>query len=72
MPVDTIQVIIQGGAVGLALSVVGGTYLIIQRSMGLINIFLTNHIAHLTAALDKNTEVLEKLEDTIHSLDRRM
>lgn len=69
---DTVQTIIQGGAVGLALVVIGGAYFTIRRSMELVNSFVTNHMAHLTDALNKNTEVLEHLDETVQALNRRL
>lgn len=72
MDSDTIQTIIQGGAVGLALVVLLGVYLIIRRSMEIVREFVFNHMVHLTESIDKNSEVLEKLDETITSLNRRV
>ncbi len=78
-----IQYIIQGGAVGIALVVVMGAYRIVRRSMELVNLFVTNHIAHLTESIDNNTktvtlaieensQVLTRLDETITAMNRRM
>ena len=76
---STIQLLIQGGAVGLALVVIVGVYLLIRRGMELVNVFVTNHIAHQTAAIDrqttaiaKNTKVLRKLDESVNQLNRRL
>ena len=77
------QLLIQAGAVGIALAIAGGAYLLIRRGMELVNIFVINHMAHLTesidnntetvgAAIDRNTAVLTKLDNTVTDLNRRM
>jgi len=83
MDPDTIATIIQGGAVGLALVIVGGVYFIIRRSMEIVNVFVSNHLAHLTEAIDNNTKtvtlaleensrVLSGLDETVQALNSRM
>ena len=80
---DTMQMIIQGGAVGIALVILVGAYRIIRRGMELVNVFVTNHIAHLTESIDNNTktvtlaieensQVLARLDETITAMNRRM
>lgn len=83
MDPDTMQTIIQGGAVGLALVIILGGYLIIRRSMEIVREFVFNHMVHLTESIDNNTKtvtlaieenstVLTKLDETITDLNRRV
>lgn len=52
-----LQVLIQGGAVGIALFALGMLYKVV-----------TNHEKHFTDAIMKNTEALTKLSDCIDNL----
>ena len=69
---NTIQLILQAGAVGLLLVFGVGAYLIIRRGMEIVNAFVSNHLSHLTSAIEKNTDMLDKLDETVNSLNRRM
>ena len=80
---DTVMILTQAGAVGIALAIVAGVYLIIRRSIEVVNEFVSNHVVHLTEAIDNNTKtvtlaleensvVLNRLDETISALNRRM
>lgn len=57
MEIEIIQIIIQGGAVGLAAFAM---YIILQ--------LVSKHIHTNTIVLTKNTEMLSGLKETIHEL----
>ena len=66
MSTDVVAAIIQGGAVGLAFFMMVIIYLLARRGMEMFNAFVSNHMAHLTESIDKNTHVLERLEEALN------
>jgi len=66
MSTDVVAAIIQGGAVGLAFLMMSISYLLARRGMEMFNTFVSNHMTHLTESIDKNTRVLESLEDALN------
>jgi hypothetical protein len=68
---DIIQIIIQGGAVGVLLAFGFGVYKVVRRLIEVGSAFATNHVVHLTDALDKNTAVLARLDESIKGCPAR-
>jgi len=68
---NMVQVIIQGGCVGILLAFGVGAYLVVRRVMEMVNTLVSNHLTHLTAVLDKNTAATEQLVDIISGCPAR-
>ena len=65
---EVIQVIIQGGAVGLLLAFGYLGYKLANRIIGIGATIITNHIVHVEAAFLKVEKALTKLDDTIERI----
>ena len=68
---DLIQVIVQGGAVGLLLAFGYFGYKIANRLITVSMDLIGNHLNHITTALLKVEKVLEKLDQSIDRLYRK-
>jgi hypothetical protein len=68
---DLIQVIVQGGAVGLLLAFGYFGYRLANRLMTFGFTLVTNHLAHLEQAFLKVEKTLTRLDETIDRLARK-
>mgnify|MGYP001598282344 CR=1 FL=1 len=62
--VETIQVIVQGGAVGILLVFGYGAYKIANRMIGFVSALVTNHLAELTVEIRQLREAVENYTST--------
>ncbi len=68
---DLIQVIVQGGAVGLLLAFGYFAYRFLNRLLTVGVSIITNHLTHLEKALLKTERALTKLDKSIDKLVKR-
>ena len=69
---ETIQIIIQGGAVGLMLVTLFLGYKLARMAIDRVSIFVNNHLAHNTEASHEGTEVVREVKTEIIRLSSKM
>jgi len=68
---DIIQILIQGGAVGVLLAFGYGIYKLARRLIDAGSILVSNHLAHLTNTLENVNTTLARLDGTIQGCPAR-
>ena len=68
---DIIQVVIQGGAVGVLLAFGYGIYKLARRVIDAGSILISNHLAHLTNTLEKLNTTVARIDETIQGCPAR-
>jgi len=66
-----VEIIIQGGAIGLMLVFGYGIYKIVRRVIDAAVEFATNHMSHLTSTLEEVNATLIRLDSTIQGCPAR-
>ncbi len=69
---ETIQIIIQGGAVGLMLATLVMGYRIARLSIDRVSAFINNHLEHNTEAVREGTEVMREVKTEIVRMSERL
>ncbi len=69
---ETIQIIIQGGAVGLMLATLVMGYRIARLAIERVSTFINNHLAHNTEAIQEGTEVMREVKTEIIRMSERL
>ncbi len=69
---ETIQIIIQGGAVGLMLATLVMGYRIARLSIDRVSTFINNHLEHNTQAVQEGTEVMREVKTEIVRMSERL
>ncbi len=69
---ETIQIIIQGGAVGLMLATLVMGYRIARLAIERVSTFINNHLEHNTEAIQEGTEVMREVKTEIIRMSRRL
>ena len=69
---ETIQIIIQGGAVGLMLATLVMGYRIARLSIDRVSTFINNHLEHNTQAIQEGTEVMREVKTEIVRMSERL
>ncbi len=65
---ETIQIIIQGGAVGLMLATLVMGYRIARLSIDRVSTFINNHLEHNTTAINEATAATKEMSTDIRRL----
>jgi hypothetical protein len=61
----TVQIIIQAGALGALLFGMYGGYRILSHAMNMVNVWFTNHLAHIDDTLKAVASSIDRLDETI-------
>ncbi len=69
---ETIQVIIQGGAVGLMLVTLAMGYRIARLAIERVSDFINNHLEHNTEAIREGTEVMRDVKTEIVRMSEKL
>ena len=69
---ETIQIIIQGGAVGLMLATLVMGYKLARLAMNNVSTFINNHLAHNTQAIQEGTEVMRDVKTEIVRMSAKL
>ncbi len=69
---ETVQIIIQGGAVGILLVFGAMGYRLARLAIVSVSDFVGNHLAHNTAAVEEGTEVMREMSAEIRGMSERL
>jgi len=70
MDTNTIQIVVQAGAIGILLVFGLGIYRLARRLIEVANNFVTNHIEHLISTLERVEKALTRLDETVDRWNR--
>ena len=69
---EIVQIVIQGGAVGLLLMFGIMGYRLALTAIDRVSLFVNNHLEHNTKAVREGTEVMREMKTEIHHMSQKL